>query len=196
MFIKYRYFFLVCLAALTLGSAGYYFFKISQISSLNQKLRSMQNFCRKEQKKTSLWQQKLQKYQQADPFFLQNTLEKIKLLKEEKKRLQELSQWAVFQNNPEFRKRLDRNFKSLKFKQTRLKKDPQAKIIESEEISRTTEIGTSDAMRLLSLIEEVSIGPYKPSPLSPQLTVQKFALSKTPYNTFELKLTLYKREFL
>ncbi len=195
MLIKHRYLLISFFVTIPLFLIFYYFSQTVKIQEINQRIISLQTVCKQAHLKQQNWQQKLNKYHHADPFFIQNTLEKLSFLEAEKKELKALSKHAVFKNNPELKQRLNQDFASLKFKQKNLKKDH--KIIESEEINQTkVELNHSDLMRLLSLIEETFIDQYQPSLSSPQLIIQKFILSKTPYSTFQLDLNLYKREFL
>jgi len=195
MLIKHRYFLIVLFAIIPLFLVFYYFSKTVKIQQTNQRIHSLQTVCKQAHVKQQKWQQQLHKYHHADPFFIQNTLEKLSFLEAEKKELKELSKHAVFKNNPKLKQRLNQDFASLKFKQKALKKDH--KIIESEEINqKKIELNNTDLMRLLSLVEDLSIDQYQPSSSSPQLIIQKFILSKTPYATFQLDLNLYKREFL
>ncbi len=196
MLLKYRYLILAFFVLLPLLLIALYFHKINLVYNLGKTLKNMQQLGQKRSLEKEKWKRQLARYRQADPFFLQNTLEKIKLLKNEKNQMQKLNAISAFKNNPDFQKRLKKINRPLKFKQKNLKKDFKNKIIESEEISYPVEAASSDIMQLLSLIEEEYISSYQPSSNSPQLIVKKISLSKTPYNTFLTNLNLLKREFL
>lgn len=192
MLIKYRYYLISLMAMIPLCVAFYLFSQATQLKQLNQRLAFLESTNQHLRLKQKTWQAQLQKYQQADPFFLQNTLEKLEFLKTEKTELEKLAKHPAFKNSPEIQKLLKQSFQPLKFKQRSLKKEKQ--IAESEEICQNIELNQQDLMQLLSLIEEMPIGAYQPASNNPQLIIQKLTLAKTDF-AFKLDLNLYKREF-
>ncbi|MFA5250793.1 MAG: hypothetical protein WC371_05250 [Parachlamydiales bacterium] len=195
--IKYRYPVAAFFILPPLFLMVYFFSKLAEIQTANQRLLALRSLFQQQQKEKQSWQKLLDQYRQADPFFLQNTLEKLTFLEKERLQMEKLCQDPAFQTADKKLPWLKNSFaaaKGLKFKQLSLKNGAGYK--ESEEaLEEKIELNSEDLEKLLSLIENVPIGPFVPSLKTPQLLIKQFVLSKTEQETFKVHLNLYKRDF-
>ncbi len=139
----------------------------------------------------------LKQYSNCEPYFIDKNLEALPLLQEN------LDHLIAQNNHPACRSR-DEVLKRISFLQSRenhlafaeenVKSTKHIKEIE-ERLLHPVEVETKDLDRLLSIIEDVPIGANTPQSGAPQLLIQNFVLSKKAGGTYELNLTLIKREF-
>lgn len=139
----------------------------------------------------------LSRYSNSEPYFVDQHLESLPLMQAN------LKEHLAMKNHPACRNRegLEKRIAFLESAENRLTfaeenirsskriKETQERLIHPVEINR------DDLEHLLSLIEDVSIGPYQPDPRSPQLLIEDFTLTKKDPATYELNLSLMKREF-
>jgi len=139
----------------------------------------------------------IEKKTSFDKYFVENNLENLKFLDNEKSVLSNLLGHIAFSNSPQIKKRLnfinsDQN--RLKFLEENIK---NAAYIKESELSqlKTLEIDDIDLQKLLSIIEDVQIDNYTKANLLPQLLIKNFTLNKQKENIFSLNMKIFKREF-
>jgi hypothetical protein len=193
-------FFFSLLVLPPLLSALALFFQIGELKELEARFAAAARkekiaIARKERKENFL-----QKYAQVNPYFLDQQIESLPLLENERQKLEQLLHHPAFPNHPSFRERL--HFISqnrLQFAEENLQTSATIKEVE-EKLRHPVQIDESDLKKILALIENRKIESFEPSPSSPQLIVQDLQLTKikTALQTevFELDLQLLKREFI
>lgn len=143
----------------------------------------------------------LERYSEADPYFLDNNIESLLFLQKEKKELQALSLHPAMADKhltEERLKFLDSPQNRLAFVEETIRTGLRAK--ETEERQRhPVEIDEEDLKKLLSLIEDVPIDSFSPLEKAPQIMIIDFRLEKktTSFKTkvLELEMKLLTREF-
>ncbi len=178
--------------------SGMSFYKFSKLQDCENKLRYL------EQKSiTTIAKRKeikdfIEKKSAFDKHFIENKLESLIFLQNEKTILSKLLLHPAFSNSFQIKKRI--NFISsdqnrLKFLEENIKKTNSIK--ESDLVQlKNIEIDDIDLQKLLSIIEDMKIGEYTPIVHSPQLLIKNFSLSKKKENIFSLNMKILKREFL
>jgi hypothetical protein len=141
----------------------------------------------------------LKRFSEVDPYFLDQKLAVFPLLVEEKQHLQSLLLHPAFPHHPILQDRLsfiEENH--LTFKEENLQTNATLKEAE-EKLRHPVQMDEKDLERLLSLLEDISIGDSHPASDSPQLIIRDFKMGKrkTPLQTqvFEVEMNLLKREF-
>lgn len=139
----------------------------------------------------------IEKRTSFDKCFVENKLESLTFLENEKSVLSSLLLHPAFSNSSQIKKRIsfissDKN--RLKFLEENIK---NAAFIKESELSqlKNLEIDDLDLQRLLSIIEDVQIDKYIPDALLPQLLIKNFTLNKQRENIFSLNMKIFKREF-
>ena len=151
---------------------------------------------RKKQKETFL-----ARYSHPDPYFLGRRIEALPLLQREQKMLENLYKHPALADKQRTKERLE----FLKSDQNRLAFAEEAirstsRMKETEEKQRhPVEIDEEDLKQLLSLIEDIPIGPYSPPDNRPQILITDFRLDKkqSPFHTpvLQIDMKLLTREF-
>lgn len=140
----------------------------------------------------------IQRYSQADPYFLDQKIESFPLLLAEKEQLESLLHHPAFPESTVLKDRLQfLNDNRLAFVEENMKTSSQWKEVEEKQ-RRPVQMDEQDLQKILSLIEDVQVGPYIPSNTSPQILIKDFRLKKqeTPLNqVWEAEMDLFKREF-
>jgi hypothetical protein len=182
------------LSALTL------FFQIGELKELETRFAAAARkekiaIARKERKENFL-----QKYAQVNPYFLDQQIESLPLLENERKKLEQLLHHPAFPNHPSFRERLQFISQNrLQFAEENLQTSATVKEAE-EKLRHPVQIDETDLKKILALIEHRRIESFEPAPSSPQLIVEDLQLTKikTALQTevFEIDLQLLKREFI
>lgn len=136
----------------------------------------------------------LERYQKKDPYFLQKVLESYPLLSEEKKETLFLSSHPAIRQKAFYTQTLQKlENNQLQFVEGKIETAPYIKETLERQINPIL-LNEKDLKRLLSWIENVSIGEYEPDTSSPQLIIEKASLKKK--NAYlELELQILKREF-
>ncbi len=141
----------------------------------------------------------LQRYGHYEPYFLNRHVESLPLLQNESEQLTLQSGHPACSHRAEIKKRiafLSGKDNHLAFAEETTEFSGSGKIKETEEkLIHPVEINSEDLLRLLSLLEGVEIGSYKPRPKSPQTILKEFTLTRKEPATYECNLSLLKREF-
>lgn len=142
----------------------------------------------------------LKNHSHANPYFLDQQIESLPLLREERKQLESLCQHPAFPNHQSIQERLaflDEN--RLTFAEESIR--TSAKVKETGEKQRhPVQMDENDLQKVLSLIEHIPIGSYRPLNDSPQIVIKDFRMKKqqTSLQTdiFEVEMDLLTREFI
>jgi len=142
----------------------------------------------------------IEKFQEADHFYIDKHLEAMKFLKPEVEALQKRLDQTTTANNEAVYRRLEQLQKNkMAFVEGTVQTTPFYQET-TETLTLPVEINIMDLQEILAKIEQVNLGPYEPAPQSPQLMVLNFRITKkqTTQNNevFVLNLKLLKREFL
>lgn len=132
-----------------------------------------------------------------DKYFIDNKLESLTFLDNEKSILLKLINHIAFSNSYQIKRRLDfiaSNQNKLKFAEEGVKKSTL--ITETDETQlKPIEIDMADLHKILSVVEDMSINDFKRPSNAPQLIIKNFSLSKKRENLFSLNMKILKREF-
>jgi hypothetical protein len=141
----------------------------------------------------------LNRYSNANPYFLDEQIESLTFLEEEKQKLTSLSLHPAIPESQEIKNRLtflDQN--RLLFREGKIESSTQLKETEERQ-QQPVEIDEADLKKLLSLIEDIPIESHQPVEGTPQILVKEFRLKKqeAPFHReiFEIEMNLLKREF-
>ena len=143
----------------------------------------------------------LARYSEAEPYFLDQQIESLALLQEEVEWLQTYKNHPALAENQLAEERaafLTQGKNKISFMEEEIKKSTLCQETR-EKMKKTVEMSEKDLEKLLSLIENVTIGSNAPPLKSPQMIITNFSLKKkiSPFQQeiFEVKLDLLKREF-
>ena len=144
----------------------------------------------------------LERYSQFDPYFLDTQIESLRFLTSEKERLESFFNHPAFPHKERLKARLDflkSDENRLRFQEEGMRTTVQMK--ETEEKQRhPVQMDEEDLQKTLSLLEDVPLGSYTPSPASPQILIRDFRLKKqnpsSQAQVFEVEMELLKREFI
>ncbi|HAB99838.1 MAG TPA: hypothetical protein DCE71_08460 [Parachlamydiales bacterium] len=143
----------------------------------------------------------LSRYAEAEPYFIDQHIESLPLLQEEIDWLQTYEHHPALAETKLAKQRLaylSKEKNKISFIEEEIKKSALCQETE-EKMKKPVEMSEKDLKKLLSLIENIHIGPFEPHPKSPQMIITNFSLKKktSPFKqeTFEVKLDLLKREF-
>jgi hypothetical protein len=142
-------------------------------------------------------EQFLARYSDFEPYFIDQYLETVPLLQNSCERLIAIQNHPACKNREAIQRRIHFSQGSanrLSFAEQEVRSSQKIKETR-EQLLRPVEIDAYDLERLLSLIEDISIGNCRPHPRSPQLLIENFHLSKKEGALYELNLSLIKREF-
>jgi len=133
-----------------------------------------------------------------DKFFIDNNLENLSFLENEKTILSKLVSHPAFANSEQIKNRLhflakDKN--RLKFAEENTNKTNLINETDESQLF-SIEIDETDLQKLLSTIEGVSMNDFTAKDASPQLIIKNFLLTKEKENAFSLDLKILKREYL
>ncbi len=138
-----------------------------------------------------------QRFDNCEPYFINQNLETLSLLQNELHMLQQLQGHPGCSYRGEVLRRIDflnSPLNRLTFAEENVRSSKKVKETE-EKLLNPVEIDTDDLSRLLSLIEGNPIARYEPNLHSPQLLIQDFLLSKKDPSVYKLNLAILKREF-
>lgn len=160
--------------------------------------------CKKAQKaleRRSKKQAFLQQHLEFNPYFLDESIESLSFLEEEKKEVESLLSHPALTDKKALQARL--SFLSEGNHLSFLEESIQNSLLvkETEEKQRSPiQLNETDLKRLLSRLEHVEIDHFLPEKNSPQIVVTNFRLTKkeTPFKkeVLEIEMELLKREFL
>ena len=193
-------FFFILITLPILASALFIFFEKGSLEELEGRFAAA---ARKEKiafERKSRKERFIQRYSHADPYFLDQQIEAFPLLLAEKEKLESLLHHPAFPDSAVLKQRLQfLNDNHLAFTEENMRSSSQMKEIEEKQ-RHPVQMDEKDLQKILSLIEDVPIGPYLPSNTSPQIILKEFRLKKqeTPLQTqvLEVDMDLFKREFI
>ncbi len=139
----------------------------------------------------------LQQYANPEPYFIDKHLETLPLLQKELAYLRQIEEHPACANRAELQKRisfLQTSKNRLAFAEEAMRSSPRVKETD-EKLLHPVEVDWEDLERILSLVEHVKIGSHAPVKGSPQLILSNFSLTKKKSGSYELDLSLLKREF-
>jgi hypothetical protein len=139
----------------------------------------------------------LSHYSNSEPYFIDQHLESLSFLQGQLKELQIMKNHPACPDREAVKRRiewLEGAENHLAFAEENIRSSKKVKETEERQI-RPIEVDVDDLEHLLSLIEDLPIGSYQPNPHSPQLVIQDLLLTKKLPTTFDLTLSLIKREF-
>ena len=138
----------------------------------------------------------LERFSQFDPNFIQNQLETLSFLNQERYILKTLSAHPATKDRDVLTERFNALTQNnrLVFKEELLRSTKRIKETE-QKLAHPVEIDAKDLNYLLAYIENFSIDDIVPPERSPQLLIRDFILFKKDPSTYKLSLSLLKREF-
>lgn len=201
-FLKMRPLFFYLLVSIPLILTGIYILQIRlEVQSLEDQYESTLLKAYKSLDTRSRKERFLNRYAGSEPYFLDQAIESVVLL------AKEIDLLKSYQNHPAI---ADKNLIENRLAYLTEGKNRISFIEESirtgslyketdEKMKKAVEMDEADVKKILSIIENVPIGPFEPNTKSPQLIISNFHLKKkkSPLNqqNFEVKLDLLKREF-
>lgn len=199
-FSKMRPLFFFALVVFPVGAASLFLFL--ENSNLEELEARFMNAARNEKIASAKKVRKerfLRQHSHANPYFLDQQIESLPLLEEERKQLESLCRHPAFPNHQSLKERLNfLNENRLVFAEENIRTSPKIKET-GEKQKHPVQMDEKDLQKVLALIEHVSIGSYRPSTDSPQIVIKDFRLKKqqTPLQTdiFEVDMDLLTREF-
>ena len=199
-YISHSYFPLITAMVPCLFCLGYFFHKSSQYDNLEQKILYLQEKKSWARAKEAEQQNLMTQMKGADRDYVEKELESQLFLKTEIKRLRALLHSD--QHNYALKTRL--NFligqdNRLNFSQKHFQRVKNVSEVE-EVLKHPVEMNASDLKQLLSKIENLPIGDWRPAKHSPQFIVKNFELLRKPLascdETYVVNLHLIKREII
>ncbi|MBX7066998.1 MAG: hypothetical protein K1X28_07190 [Parachlamydiales bacterium] len=199
-FMQMRPLFFFILIALPLLGASFF---LSQESARAQDLEArFANAAKKERQALERKGRKerfIRRYSDANPYFIDQTIESFPLLLAEKQRLESLLHHPALPESAAFQERIRFiNENKLAFQEEKIETSKEMKEVQ-ERIRHPVQMDESDLKQILSLIEDLPIEENLPNEHAPQILIKDFRLKKleTPLHTevFEVEMDLIKREF-
>ncbi len=200
-FSKMRPLFFFILSTLPVLIAVFFLFlKLNQLQDLEERFAAA---VRKEKTASERKMRKekfLQRYSQADPYFLDREIESFPLLQKEKEKLESLLHHPAFPESQSIKNRLAFLYENrLTFMEENIQSSSQIKEVEEKQ-RRPVQMDEQDLKKILSLIEDIPVDSYTPPVQSPQILIKNFWLKKqeTSLQTevFEVEMNLLKREWI
>lgn len=200
-FQRMRPAFFFTLAALPLIGAGFF------LSQESIHLKNLEDRFAKTAKKEQLAIERkkrkerfISRYSHSNPYFIDQSIESLPLLQNEKQLLESLLHHPAFPESGTIKNRLsfiDEN--RLAFREGKIETTTEMKEVQEHQ-RRPVQMDETDLKKVLSLLEDVPIEKIVPKAGSPQILIKDFLLKKleTPLRTevFEVKMDLIKREFI
>ena len=200
-FSKIRPFFFFILVSLPLLLTGIYTLgKRLEMSNLEDLFESTLVKASKSLNKRSSKEHFFARYSNPLPYFLDQNIESLVLLQNEIDLLSTYRKHPAISEKELIEARISYltsknriSFMEESIRSTNLCKESE------EKMKKSVEMDEKDLKKILSLIENVPIGPFEPHPKSPQLIITDLILKKkkVPFDQeiFEVKIDLLKREF-
>lgn len=144
----------------------------------------------------------LYRYSNTDPYFLDQQIETLVFNQKEQDYLGSLLNHPAFPHKESLRDRLSFLLSSenkIVFTEENIRTSSHIKETDEKQ-KHPVQLDESDLQKLLSLIEDIPIGPYLPLKQSPQLLIREFKLNRqeTSFQNaiLEIEMDLLKREFI
>lgn len=142
----------------------------------------------------------LERYSQADPYFLDQQIESFPLLQAEKEKLESLLHHPAFPESEALKERL--RFLSnngLAFTEGNIRTSAQMKEVDEKQ-RHPVQMDEKDLQKILSLLEDVPVESHLPSNKGPQILIKELRIKKqeTPLHmqVVEVDMDLLQREFI
>lgn len=174
----------------------------SGVSEMRRNVEEMQQLALIREKKQAVNMAVRNHYRDVDHFYIDKHLETLTFLEPEIEGLQKLINNKNFVGDENVKKRLELLTgpgNAMAFSEGVVQSSP---VLQEtvETLVHPVEVNSSDLQNILSRIEGIDIGPFKPSPHRPQLIITDFKIDRKPVSekneVFSLNLKLLKREFL
>jgi hypothetical protein len=188
------------LPALFLGL--YFFSKQSSLDELSHRIEELQTLTEQQEKRQATNLAVIRHFQDADHFYIDKHLEVLTFLEPEVEALQKIAKDKNFTDDEQVKKRLEYLSgpgNTLRFTEGVVQKYPQFQET-TETLIHPVEVNMNDLQKILTFIEGIPLGSYKPAPHRPQMLILDFKLDKKQLpdknEVYTLNLKLLKREFL
>lgn len=201
-FSKMRpFFFFVLLAFPLLAAAVFLFMEHNRIQEIEERFTTASAKGKAAFERKAKKERFLRRHANADPYFLDQKIESLLFLQNEKQQIESLLRHPALPHKQSLQDRysfLTDGSNRLSFAEENIQTSGRIKETE-EKIQYPVQVDENDLQKLLTLIEDIPVGSYLPSDGAPQLIIRDFRLKKikTPLESeiFEIELDLLKREF-
>jgi hypothetical protein len=178
---------------------SFFYVKMENIEELTSKVDLLHKRISRKESLFKYEEKLLNQISQADPHYLEMTLESMPLLETEKQK------WQIFSSHMETNKAikeriqfLEQGKNQLRLSEGEIRKSELFQEVE-EKLQTPIEMNEEDMKRLLCYLEGVRIHPFFPKDRAPQCIIKSFDLLKktipeTKEKIFLLNLQLIKRE--
>lgn len=172
--------------------------KLKKIESLEEEIENIYKEAKNSYFLRKVKNNFFKKYLRFDPYFIDKNIENISFMKTDINIIKRLLNHPAFIISQKLKNRLsflEEGQNKLFFEEKKINYCLNFKesIVQQK---KEVEVEKRDIKKLLSIIEDVSIGEYNPVDLSPFFQIQRITLTKKSKNSFILNnLSLIKREF-
>jgi len=195
------FFFFSLLSAPLLVSLAILFLRNSQIEEMECGLQQAQSKSKAAFERKTKKERFLSRYSDANPYFLNQQIESLLFLQNEKKQIESLLRHPALPRKEALEERLaflNRGENRLVFAEENIRSNER--INETEEKQRhPVQMEETDLQKLLAILEDLPIGSYSPIDGCPQILIRDFKMKKikTPLQreVLEIEMDLIKREF-
>ena len=176
-------------------------FSLSALDTLEDKIDHVQTLGLQQEKKQATNLTVMNHFRDADHFYIDKHLEVLTFLEPEAEAIQKIMKNKNFTDDEVIKKRyafLTGSGNSLRFSEGVVQTLPQFQET-TETLIHPVEVNVDDIQKILSMIEGIQIGAYKPAPSRPQLIILDFKLEKKASadknEVYQLNMKLLKREY-
>lgn len=173
--------------------------KQMEIQELEERFLRASRFEKSANEKMGRKKEFLAKFSKANPYFLDQQIESLVFLEQEKEKITSLLEHPAFPKSELIRERLktiDAN--RLGFVEGQIKTAQNMREVEEKQ-KEPIEMDEEDLQKLLSLLENVQVSAYLPPKESPQIIIKDLRIKKQEslFQTehFVVEMELLKREF-
>lgn len=176
--------------------------QLEELEMMKEKVQHLKEMTAEHGKRQSINISVMNAFREADHFYIDKHLETLVFLDPEMEALQKIVNHKNFPGDPAIKKRLEHlsgSQNSLNFTEGVVQSFPFYQET-METLTHPVELNVTDLKNLLSKIEGVEIGDFKPLANRPQLLVMDFKIDRKRHadnnETFVLDMKLLKREYL
>lgn len=176
--------------------------QLEELEMMKEKVLHVKEMTAEHDKRQSINISVMNAFREADHFYIDKHLETLVFLDPEIEALQKIVNHKNFPGDPAVKKRLELlsgSQNSLNFTEGVVQSFPFYQET-METLTHPVELNVSDLKNLLSKVEGVAIGDFKPLANRPQLLVMDFKIDRKKHadnnETFVLDMKLLKREYL
>lgn len=181
--------------------AFFIFSGLESLGNLEMGIQNLQLVAMQKEKKQAANRALRTNFKDSEHLYIDKNLETLSFLQSDVENLKKISSDPNFTQNEAIRKRLEFLTSSknrLTFIEGAVQSTPQFQEM-TETLAHPVEVNVKDVQQILSYIEGIDIGPFKPPPGRPQLLILDFQLNRKIVSenneVFELNMKLLKREF-